>query len=126
MTQDWQDSSKTSRGFKSFCTCFEKSNDCSIKWVKDPAAWGAQFKNKKIGGAFGVVHDVYQGKELVKTELRWFISDNKVEACEIPMEKLLSENKKKELAAGGSNTAPATDGDFVNIPDSIDDELPFR
>ena len=33
-------------------------------------------KNKKIGGAFGVVHDVYQGKELVKTELRWFISES--------------------------------------------------
>ena len=33
--------------------------------------------------------------------------------------------EKKELAAGG-NTAPATDGNFVNIPDNIDDELPFR
>ena len=42
------------------------------------------------------------------------------------MEKLLSENKKRELAEGGSQASPAGDAGFVNIPDSIDDELPFR
>lgn len=124
MVQDFQDPSKTSRQYKTFCTCFEQSNGVKINWVEDSAAWANQFKNKKIGGAFGVVHDVYQGRETVKTELRWFISDNKVEACEAPMEKLLSENKKKELA--GADAAPAAgDAGFVNIPDDLGD-LPFN
>ena len=126
MVQDFQDPSKTSRQYKTFCTCFEQSNGVKINWVEDSAAWANQFKNKKIGGAFGVVHDVYQGRETVKTELRWFISDNKVEACEVPMEKLLSENKKKELAGADNTAAPvAGDAGFVNIPDDLGD-LPFN
>lgn len=123
MVQDYQDPSKTSRQYKTFCTCYEQSNGVKVNWVEDSASWAGQFKNKKIGGNFGVVHDVYNGRELVKTELRWFISDNKVDGCEVPMEKLLSEAKKKELA--GDNK-PAEDGGFVNIPDNIDEELPFK
>lgn len=122
MVNDYQDPSKTSRQYKTFCTCYEQSNGVKVNWVDDSATWAAQFKNKKIGGAFGVVHDVYQGRELVKTELRWFISDNKVDGCEIPMEKLLSEAKKKELAG----EKPAEDGGFINIPDNVDEELPFH
>lgn len=122
MVQDYQDPSKTSRQYKTFCTCYEQSNGVKVNWVDDSATWAAQFKNKKIGGAFGVVHDVYQGRELVKTELRWFISDNKVDGCEVPMEKLLSEAKKKELVG----EKPAEDGGFINIPDNIDEDLPFH
>lgn len=122
MVNDYQDPSKTSRQYKTFCTCYEQSNGVKVNWVDDSAAWAAQFKNKKIGGNFGVVHDVYQGRELAKTELRWFISDNKVDGCEVPMEKLLSESKKKELAG----EKPAEDGGFINIPENIDEELPFK
>lgn len=130
MTQDYQDASKTSRNFKSFCTCYEKSNDCSIKWVEDPAAWGAQFKNKKIGGVFGVVHDVYNGKEFTKSELRWFCEDSKAEEAQVPSEKLLTDAQKAEIG-GGQSTAgkmpeSLPDGEFVNIPDGVDEELPFR
>ena len=124
MINDYQDPSKTSRNYKTFCTCFEQSNGTKINWVDDSNAWASQFKNKKIGGCFGLVHDVYQGRETVKTELRWFISDNKVEACEIPMEKPLSEKKKKELvSAAGEST---NDMDFVNIPEGIDEDIPFK
>lgn len=122
MVNDSQDPSKTSRQYKTFCTCYEQSNGVKVNWVDDSATWAAQFKNKKIGGAFGVVHEVYRGRELVKTELRWFISDSKVDGCEIPMEKLLSESKKKELAG----EKPAEDGGFINIPENIDEELPFK
>ena len=125
MVNDYQDPSKTSRNYKTFCTCYEQSNGTKINWTEDQNAWSSQFKNKKIGGAFGVVHDVYQGRETVKTELRWFISDNKVEATEVPMEKLLSENKKKQLTAAGEQK-PAEDGGFINIPENIDEELPFN
>ena len=130
MTQDYQDASKTSRGFKSFCTCFEKSNDCSIKWVEDPAAWGAQFKNKKIGGVFGVVHDVYNGKEFTKSELRWFCEDSKAETAQIPTEKPLTESQKAELDpdpnAPRKMPEALPDGGFMNIPDDVDEELPFK
>lgn len=130
MTQDYQDASKTSRNFKSFCTCYEKSNDCSIKWVEDPASWGAQFKNKKIGGVFGVVHDVYNGKEFTKSELRWFCEDSKAEEAQVPTEKPLADAQKAEIGRGQSTTGKMPeslpDGGFVNIPDGVDEELPFR
>ena len=126
MVQDYSDPNKTSRNYKTFCTCFEQSNVTKINWTEDSAAWAAQFKDKKIGGAFGVVHSVYNGKEQVRTEMRWFISDNKVESCEIPMEKLLSENDKAKLQTA-SEPAPSGDIDaWVKIPDTVDDELPFR
>ena len=48
MVQDYQDPSKTSRAYKTFCTCFEQSNGVKINWVEDSAAWANQFKNKKI------------------------------------------------------------------------------
>lgn len=126
MVQDYSDPKKTSRNYKTFCTCYEQSNGTKINWTEDSAAWAAQFKDKKIGGAFGVVHSVYNGKEQVRTEMRWFISDNKVESCEIPMEKLLSENDKAKLQTA-SEPAPSGDIDaWVKIPDAVDEELPFR
>ena len=126
MVQDYSDPNKTSRNYKTFCTCFEQSNGTKINWTEDSAAWSAQFKGKKIGGAFGVVHSVYNGREQVRTELRWFISDNKVDGCEIPMERLLSENDKAKLQTG-SQPAPSGDPDgWVKIPENMDEELPFR
>lgn len=124
MVNDYQDPSKTSRSYKTFCTCFEQSNGVKINWVEDSAAWAAQFKNKKIGGAFGVVHSVYQGKEIERTELRWFISDDKVSTCQVPMDKLLNENQKKQLAT--SDTQETDNNGFINIPDNVDTELPFN
>ena len=124
MVNDYQDPSKTSRSYKTFCTCFEQSNGVKINWVEDSAAWAAQFKNKKIGGAFGVVHSVYQGKEIERTELRWFISDDKVSTCQVPMDKLLNENQKKQLTT--SDTQETDNNGFINIPDNVDTELPFN
>lgn len=131
MTQDWQDPNKTSRNFKSFCTCFEKSNNCQIKWIEDPAAWASQFKNKRIGGVFGVVHDVYNGREFTKTELRWFIEDSKAESAKIPAEKQLSDSQMLQVTTqqnGSANQQPQQTGaeGFVDIPEGIDEELPFN
>ena len=131
MTQDYQDPSKTSRNFKSFCTCFEKSNNCQIKWIEDPAAWASQFKNKRIGGVFGIVHDVYNGREFKKTELRWFTDDAKAESAQIPNEKLLTDFQMTQLTqqqpaiTDQPQQQTGADG-FINIPDGIDEELPFN
>ena len=44
MVNDYQDANKTSRQFKTFCTCFEKSNGTEVNWGLPN--WGAQFKGK--------------------------------------------------------------------------------
>lgn len=46
VVSDYNDSSKTSRAFKTFCTSFEKSNNCSIQW--GGSDWGKQFKGKRL------------------------------------------------------------------------------
>ena len=129
MVQDYQDPNKTSRNYKTFCTCFEKSNGVTINWTDNAQAWVQQFKDKKIGGAFGVVHDVYNGRELIKTELRWFISDDKVSTCEAPAEKQLTDAQWAEIHDNGGqsdNGTPSGTEGFVNIPEGISEELPFN
>lgn len=118
----------TSRGYKTFCTCYENSNGTKVKWVEDDEAWCAQFKNKKIGGAFGIVHGLWDSPEgLVETknpELRWFVSEDKVDPNNIPKEKDLSADDKARLntANGNGNDMAAM---FTNIPAGTDEEIPF-
>lgn len=106
---------KCNRSFKTFTTCVEHSNAGFV------TQWGdnfdAQFKNKKIGGVFGVVEEEYNGERKKKRKLRWFTAYDKALDAEIPDEKLL---------AGGTVAAkPDADG-FMDIPDGIDEELPFN
>lgn len=108
----------TSRAFKTFCTCVEHSNTgFEVKWGDN---WGAQFKGKKTGGVYGEEMDFYNGKEVKKRVLRWFISTDKVADAGIPD---VSETKayKDNKAV---NTAIETGG-FMNIPDTGLEELPF-
>ena len=114
----------TSRNYKTFCTCFENSNHTTINWVEDPAAWCSQFKNKIIGGAFGIVHSVYEGKEIAPIELRWFVTDSKVAETKVPKEKMLSDEDKAKLAA--DNTTITGTPDFVAVSDSDMEALPFN
>ena len=106
---------KCSRSFKTFTTCVEHSNTGFVTQWGDN--FGAQFKNKKIGGVFGVVEEEDNGERKKKRKLRWFTSFDKALEAEIPDEKL--------LAAGSASSRPDADG-FMNIPDGIDEELPFN
>lgn len=124
MVYDWQDENKTSKSFKTFCTCFERSNNATVNWVEDDKAWAEQFKGKRIGGAFGKVHSVYEGEERVRVEFRWFVSDNKVDPENIPNERQLSD-KEKEMIAPDPHASTTTSDGFMNIPDGVDAELPF-
>lgn len=126
MVQDWSDPSKTSKAYKTFCTAYEKSNGCSINWVDDSNAWSAQFKGKKIGGMFGKVHSVYNGREYVNVDLRWFLSDDKVDGAEPPMERLLSEKDKAKLQTGSAPAPAGNSESWVSIPEGLDEELPFK
>ena len=94
----------TSKSFKTFTTCVEHSN---AGFVTVGDNFGAQFKEKKIGGVFGIVEEEYNG-ERKKRKLRWFVSSDKAKDAEIPTEKLLPVD----------NSAPfePTDSDgFMNI-----------
>ena len=106
---------KTSRSFKTFCTCVEHSNTgFTTQWGDN---WGAQFKNKKIGGVFGIVEEEYNGERKKKRKLRWFTAFDKALDADVPAEKL--------LPSGVVMPKPDADG-FMNIPDGIDEELPFN
>ena len=103
---------KTSKSFKTFCTAVEHSN-AGFKMV-----WGEQFcnalKGKSVGGVFG--EEEYIGNDgTIKTarKLFWFRCIDKVMNAEIPAKRTVEPQ-------------PASNDGFMNIPDSIDNELPFN
>lgn len=105
----------TNRSFKVFTTCVENSNDgFTLRWGIDN--WGAQFKDKKVGGVFGEQLDFYEGKEKKNRVLRWFCSFNKTEDLQIP--EITETQAYKSYKNGGF----AGDG-FADI--SNDDDMPF-
>ncbi len=113
---------KCSRSFKTFTTCVKHSNPgFEESWGDN---WGAQFKNKKIGGVFGPQMDYYNGREMEKRVLRWFVSYDKAADAQIPN---LSETQayKNRVSGYPQGSVPAGDG-FMNIPDGVDEELPFN
>ena len=112
------DNGDCSRSFKTFITCVEKSNNgFAVQWT-DTAAFEAQFKNKKIGGVFGIVENEYQGKVSDRHELRWFCQLDRVKDAVIPERKALANTNV-------TKAAPKKDDGFMDIPDGTDDEIPF-
>lgn len=111
-----------SRSFKTFLTCVEHSNTgFETQWGDD---FGKQFKNKFIGGVFGPQMDYYEGREREKRVLRWFVSNDKVKEAQVPD---MSETQayKNHIADYHQGSTSAGDG-FMNIPDGVDEELPFN
>ena len=114
-----------SRSFKTFLTCVEHSNNgFETQWGDN---FGQQFKNKLVGGVFGIQMDFYNGRELEKRVLRWFVSHDKAEEAEIPMETETQAYKDHINGYPGYPQGSTPAGDrFMNIPDGIDEELPFN
>ena len=119
MVNDYQDPKKTSRSFKTFCTCVEKSNGMEIKWGVNN--WGAQFAGKKVGVVFGEEESEYDGKVTMRRLPRYFCKTESVSEVSIPNPKYLDGN------AGPRQQAPVqqTDDGFMNIPEGADEEIPF-
>lgn len=118
----YDEDGKCSRSFKTFTTCVKHSNPgFEESWGDN---WGAQFKNKKIGGVFGPQMDYCNGREMEKRVLRWFVSYDKAADAQIPN---LSETQayKNRVSGYPQGSVPAGDG-FMNIPDGVDEELPFN
>ena len=113
MVNDYQDPSKTSRQFKSFCTCVENSNSYQIQW--GGADWAAQFKGKKIGAVYGEEEHEYDGKVFKRRLVRYFCSLDAVKDAKIPEAKLL-----KNVSRPAAN-----DSSFINIPEGTEEEIPF-
>lgn len=110
------------RSFKTFMTCVEHSNQgFATQWGDN---FGQQFKNKLIGGVFGPQMDYYNDKELQKRVLRWFISVDRIADATVPelSETQTYKNHKNGYPAGAT---PSGDG-FMNVPDGVDEELPFN
>ena len=118
---------KCNRSFKTFTTCVEHSNK-GFTTNFETDNWGAQFKEKKIGGVFGEQMDFYNGKELRKHVMRWFCSIDKVGRSGVPEPTETKAYKDyKSSAQSYYDHAPKTSDGFMDIPNDIsDDELPFN
>ena len=107
MVNDYQDQTKVSRNFKSFCNCVEQSNPgFTIQWGDD---WGKQFTGKQIGAVYGEVENEYNGERKMRREVRWFCSISRVSSAAVPEAKLIPVS------------APA----FTPVVDAESEELPF-
>lgn len=109
------------KNLKTFITCVEKSNTgFSPVWGDNFAAC---FKGKLVGGVFG--REQYLNN---KQEIKWAtkcVQLRSVEAIragvEVPEDKLLNGTT---VIPANANPIPGQDG-FMNIPDGLDEELPF-
>lgn len=110
---------KTTRNFKTFTTCVEHSNTgFTTQWGDN---FCQQFKDKKIGGVFGEQMDFYNGEEKKKRVMRWFVSSDKVADAAVPEISETAAYKESK----NNQMVSAPDG-FMNIPDGIDEQLPFN
>lgn len=111
-----------SKSFKTFLSCVEHSNTGFVTQWGDN--FGQQFNGKRVGGVFGPQMDYYNGREIEKRVLRWFVSMDKVADAKIPE---MSETRTYKNKSNGYPAAatPLEDG-FMSIPDGIDEELPFN
>ena len=120
MVNDYQDPNKTSRAFKTFCTCVEKSNNMQVSWGGNN--WGSQFKGKKIGIVFGAEEQEYQGKISMRHIPKWFCDFAKVKDQKAPFPVYINGvGPAKQTATSSANT----DDGFLNVPDTDSDEIPF-
>lgn len=99
---------KTSKNFKTFCTAIERSNNSKIQWG---AGFEASIVGKVIGGVFGEEEYYAQtGEVKVARKLFWWRSVEGLSDATIP--------NKREVEKIDSNG-------FMEIPEGIEDELPF-
>lgn len=116
MVNDYLDSSKTSKNFKTFITSVEKSNKgFQTSWGGDN--WGKQFEGKRIGGVFGNVESEWNGITSMRSQLRWFCSVDNVPTAKIPADKCLKVTKPEPVVTGHE--------DFMQVPDTDMDGIPF-
>lgn len=106
----------TKNTFAKWTNAFEDSNS-GYKWDWDESKW----KDKMIGIVFGETGTVIDGNEIVYVEARYPVAVKKVE------DGTAGEAKFKAKNGYGSNKAGNGDpNDFMTVPESIDEALPFK
>ena len=100
---------KTSKTFKQFCTSIERSNNSQIQWG---AFFEKSIVDKVVGGVFGEEEYINASGE-VKTarKLFWWKSVDSIADAKIPEKRTVDK--------------PEDDG-FMNIPEGIENDLPFK
>ena len=120
LVADYNDPKKTSRNFKTFCTCIEKSNDYTIQW--GGKNWAQQFKGKKIGVVYGEEEHEYEGRVSMRHVPKWFCRWDAVKEAQTPAPKYLNGSGP----ARPTSSAPTTDENgFMSVPEGADDDIPF-
>lgn len=114
MVRNNNDPNKTDWRFKAFCTSFQQSNGVEIKWGGDD--WDKQFVGKKIGVVYGEEEHEYDGKRSMRRLPVRFCSWDSVATAEIPDPTYL---------ASKPSASVAKPDDFINVPDTEDEEIPF-
>ena len=122
MVYDYENPNKTSRAFKTFCTCVEKSNNYEIKWGGN--SWSQQFRGKKIGIVFGAEENEYNGKISMRHVPKWFCQYDKVADQKVPDPVYLNGSSPAKTT-NTKNTQKADSDGFMNIPDTDAEEIPF-
>lgn len=108
----------TKNAFARWTNSLEESNK-GYTWDWDEKKW----RNKLIGLVFGETGTVIDGKEVVYTELRFPVSVDKVRSGNAPEAKFKAKNGYTGNGAAAKEEGPT---DFMNIPDGIQEELPFK
>lgn len=95
MVNDYKDKSKTSRKFKTFCSCVENSNNnFVVQWGDD---WGGQFVGKQIGAVYGKEEQEYDGNVTMRCLPRYFCKVSAVESAAVPEERLLAPKTESQF-----------------------------
>lgn len=107
----------TMRKFKTFTNALEDSNK-NYKWDWNENKW----KGLLIGGLFGEVHTVIDGKQITYTAFRNACDAESVRKGSFKIPK--PQYKNGASAITGSVMDAATE-DFMQVPEGADEEVPF-
>lgn len=107
--------------FKGLITSFEKSNNFQFPWGKEGNE--KTLTGKKFGAVMGREQfEAQDGQKKFATKIFQIRSLDGLKDAKIPEDKLVEDNPAKPSAP---QYGPADADGFMNIPDGIDEELPF-
>ena len=111
--------------FKGIITSIERSNNFTFQWDRDDNE--KTLNGKKFGGIFRRrQYEAENGNRPIVTELWQIRSLAGLSEAEVPEDELLPEGPAAAAPAPMDPAHPLGGGDgFINIPDGIDEELPF-
>ena len=108
----------TKKSFAGWTNAFEESNQ-GYSWDWDEKKW----KGKLVGIVFGDTGTVIEGKEIVYTEPRFAVAAQQVRDGNAPAAKFKAKNG---YTGNGSSSSGNGSNDFVQVPETDLDELPFN